>query len=217
MPAISNYTDLKTEVADWLHQDNLTLKIPLFIQMGESFLNSKLRTVDQETRTVQAADTVDRVIALPTGFIEMKSVFIKNPVSEINYVPASQIWNHVFSDTNVAMPRLYTVKDGNIEFDSVSDSAYNIELFYYKKYDIATDTTNWLLDNHPSLYLYSAIAAAEIYLVNDARVSGIKALMAEEIEQINRVESRKRGSGVNLIGTEVASMIGNGSFNILYG
>ena len=41
--AISNYTELKTAVANWLDRDDLTDRIPEFIALAESRFNRLLR------------------------------------------------------------------------------------------------------------------------------------------------------------------------------
>ena len=42
--AISNYTELKTAVANWLDRDDLTDRIPEFIALAESRFNRLLRS-----------------------------------------------------------------------------------------------------------------------------------------------------------------------------
>lgn len=208
---ISTYAELQTEVADWLHQDNLTTKITTFIQLGEDHLNRKLRTVDMETRGPLTASTSSRFLSLPTGLQEAQSLFILDPRQEIEFVEASVIGDLIETETTTGIPKQFTVKD-EIEFNCIPDQAYSLEMHYFKKYDLATDSTNWLLTNYPETYLYSSIVSASVYIMNDERVPGIKSMLDEMIRDINKQEARKRGSSIIQMRTEVVS---SGAYDII--
>ena len=193
--AISTYDELKTAIADWMHRTDLTSKIPDFIRMGESFLNSKLRTVDMETRATATTSTTSRFMALPDGFLEMRSLIIQDPVQEIYYMPPRELREYVANETETGVPEFFTIKD-DIEFNCIPKSAYTLEQHYYKKYDIATDLTNWLLTNHDELYLTAALVPAAIYTQNSDLLAIAKGLRDERLAEVNRDEARKRGSGM---------------------
>lgn len=190
---ISTYDELKDAVAGWLHRDDITARIPDFISMGEAVLNRKIRTVDMETRATAAAPTNSRFMGLPDGFIEMQSMFMQDPMQEMVFIEASQIRDYVLSETDTGIPYLFTTKD-EIEFNCIPNQAYTLEMHYFKKYDIARDLENWLLTNYPELYLHAALSAASLFVVDDGRISMIKGLLAEGIEEVNTQEARKRGS-----------------------
>ena len=85
--AISNFTNLKTAIANYLNRDDLTSYIPDFISLAESRINNELRVremevVDTSTTTVSGTQGYD----LPTGFIEAKYVIYRsNPYSILQY------------------------------------------------------------------------------------------------------------------------------------
>lgn len=193
--SIATYDELKTAIADWTHRTDLTSKIPDFIKMGESFLNSKLRTVDMETRATAATSTTSRFMALPVGFLEMRSLVMQDPAQEIYYMPPRELRECVISETATGTPEFFTIKD-EIEFNCIPQSAYTLEQHYYKKYDIATDLTNWLLTNHNELYLNACLVPAAIYTQNNDLLAMAKGLRDERLAEVNRDEARKRGSGM---------------------
>lgn len=210
--SISTYAELQTAVASWMHRADLTARIPDFIQMGEAVLNRKLRTVDMETRATTATPTTSRFLALPTGYLEMQSMFIQDPATEIVYVEPLALREMVISETQTGFPNVFTVK-GEIEFDRIPDSAYTLEMHYYKRYDIASDSTNWLLTNYPELYLHASLSAAALFIGNDSSLQTIKKLLAEGIEECNQAEYRKRGI-TNAYMRMDDLLAGNGSYNI---
>lgn len=215
--AIANYTELQSELIDWFHRADLNAKVPVFIQLGEAYLNRKLRTMDMETRSTASISTTSRYLALPTRFVEMVSLSMLDGDNweELTFVDSSVLRENVASETIQAKPTLYTIKD-ELEFDSVSDQAYTLEMHYYKQYDIAADTTNWLLTNYPDLYMYASFTAAEMYLKNDNRVGGIKSLMAEAVRDLNISESRKRGNAMATSRVD-NGLVSLGSYNIYTG
>lgn len=207
--SISNYTELKTAVSEWLHRADLSARAEDFIQQGEAWLNRKLRTVDMEERASAAMGTTDRFDTLPSGYLEMQSIYYTADNEEITFVEPSALIRLI---TTNGKPAHFTIKDG-IEWSCVPDSAYAYEIHYFKALDIETDTTNWLLTNHPDIYLYAALASASIYIADDNRVPGIKALLNEAVEDLNTQDSRKRGSQMVQMRTEFSS----NEFNIVTG
>ena len=208
--SISNYTELQTAVADWLHRADLSARATDFIQQGEAWLNRKLRTADMEERSsVLTMGTTDRFDTLPTRFLEMQSIYYTNDNEEITFVEPSALIRLIAA---TGKPAYFTIKDG-LEWSCIPDTAYPYEIHYFKALDIASDTTNWLLTNHPDIYLYAALSSAAIYIKDDNRVPGIKSLLNEAVDDLNTQDSRKRGSQMVQMRTELLS----GGFNIIKG
>lgn len=198
---ISTYAQLQTAVSNWMHRADLTSYIADFIKQGESILNRKLRTVDMETVGTLTANPASRFLSLPTGFAEMQSLWCESPREEIFYVSPAQISEAI--TTAGGLPHFFTVKS-NIEFDRLPGSAYSLECRYFKSYDIASDLTNTLLTNYPEIYLHAALAGASLFVVDDARLATFRTLLNEEIDELNKSEERKRGSGLAMLRTELS-------------
>lgn len=208
--SIANYTELQTAVAEWLHRANLSTRAEDFIQQGEAWLNRKLRTVDMEERSSGLTmGTTDRFDSLPAGYLEMQSIYYTADNEEITFVEPSALIPLI---TSSGKPAYFTIKDG-LEWSCIPDSAYAYEIHYFKALDIATDTTNWLLTNHPDIYLYAALASAAIYIKDDNRVPGIKSLLNEAVDDLNTQDSRKRGSQM----VQMRSEFSTSGFNIITG
>jgi len=65
-------------------------------------------------------------------------------------------------------------------------------MHYVKRFDIATDATNWLLTNHPGVYLYGSLIEAEPYLVNDTRIKLWASLYKDAWEGVDDSDQRNR-------------------------
>ena len=70
--AITNYTELKSSLADWLNRSDLTSRIPEFISLAEAAFNRNLRTRDMLSRSTTSTNA--QYVALPSDFLEMLNV-----------------------------------------------------------------------------------------------------------------------------------------------
>jgi len=168
--ALSTYAELKTGIANWLNRSDLTDEIADdFIKLTEADFNAKLRirpmeqidtiTIDSETETV------------PTGFIAVRSFYIL--LSSVKY-PLEYITPHnlfeVKGGSTTARPRAYTIESDNetetFRFGPSPDTSYTGYLSYYKAISAlsVSNTSNWMLANHPAVYLYGSLYHAANFL-----------------------------------------------------
>lgn len=195
--SISTYTELQTAVGNWMNRGDLSSRIPEFIAMAESRINRRLRLLQQETlatRTYGSGDTTRRV-SLPTGFLELLSLAIKADTEPAtSYVPLTYKAPEHIADYIIAgsgKPEVYTLRD-EIEFNRTAGSDYTVRIHYLKRWDIANDTTNWLLTNVPDVYLFGALACAEPYVKNDSRMPVWKSQFDEAMAELNLLDNRSR-------------------------
>ena len=155
--AIGTYAELKTAVANYLHRADLTTVIPDFIALCEANIRRDLRVrAMEQTATGTLSATT---LAIPTGFLEARRVVLGT--TEQDYVTPNH-WYEVKDDTTAQ----YTILGTNFLFQS-SSAAYSID--YYKQFDAfsASGDTNWLLTNHPDVYLFGSLSEAALYTHDD--------------------------------------------------
>jgi len=163
--SLDTYDNLKDEIIDWSHRDDMDLKIDTFINLAESEMLSNsiapLKIRSQETRATASMDstTPSRYLALPDGFELMRKLRIQitdGASIEINYRTPGQL--NIIS--TVGLPRFFTVTD-QLEFDRNPDIDYLVEMQYMKSFTglSSANTTNTVLTNHPSIYLFGCMWA----------------------------------------------------------
>jgi hypothetical protein len=88
------------------------------------------------------------------------------------YVPLTDLDEMRARYSNVGQPMYYSVAGTQLELLPAPDQAYTAEMLYHAKVPaLGPDTdTNFILANHPDLYLYGALLQASPYLKDDARV-----------------------------------------------
>ena len=170
--AFTNYSDLKTEIANYLGRDDLTSQIPTFIRLAEDRVSRDLR-IRQMLKVSQATMTADdNTVALPSDFLAMKDIHIDaNPVRILKFQNTSNFFRNA-RVTDKGVPTMYTLLGSEFQFAPVPDTAYTLRMVYYHKPDFLSDSnaSNLFLANCPDLLLYGALAEAEPYLMNDERI-----------------------------------------------
>jgi hypothetical protein len=208
---LATYSELQTAIADHLHRDDLTSIIPTFIKLFESRANRHLRLSQQEALANLTLTSGGSSVNAPTGFLEALSINLVYPdgyVEELRPLVPSEF------DAGIvltAAPVFYYIMSGVINFNSVANQNYTIKLRYLKRWDIATDTTNWLLIYCPDCYLYGSLAASAAYIGEDERMALWQSLAADAITEANNLDNRLRNRPT--LRTELAVR----SFNIMTG
>lgn len=164
--AITTYAELVTSVQSWLHRSDLATQAVDFITLGEAHLNRNLRCPDMEATATVTTSISDRYSALPARFNEAVSLdYLGEPLRHYEAADVARA-----SMVNSAgLPTAFAVTS-QIEFDRISDQAYSMTLSFVQRLDIASDVTNWLLTRHPDAYLFSAMAEAAPFIMDDDRV-----------------------------------------------
>ena len=161
--ALNTYAALKTAIANWLNRSDLSDEIADdFIKLTEADFNSKLRirqmeqidtiTIDSETETV------------PTGFIGVRSFYILSSDTKytLEYITPHNLFE-IRGGSRSGRPRTYTIKADNeteqFRFGPSPDTTYTGYLSYYKNFEAlgASNTSNYILDKHPGIYLYGSL------------------------------------------------------------
>lgn len=187
--AISTYAQLQTAVASWLNRSDLTTQIPDFITLAESALNRRLnlRVMTQEASLSTVASS--RTVTLPTAFIEPLALWRLDTdrVPLIFRLPET-----MDISTTSGRPEYWAV-DETIVFERPADAVYSLIFRYVKGFALSdTDTTNWLLTNHPDVYLFATLVEAAPYLRDDNLLAVWSARFERAVGEVMEKESRSR-------------------------
>ena len=72
---------------------------------------------------------------------------------------------------------------------------------YYYAFDALSEsnTSNWLLEEHPDIYIYGALLEAESFLMNDPRLQVWKMGFEEALKELSKSGKTAQFSGAPLI------------------
>ena len=198
--ALTNYSDLKTTVANYLGRSDLTNQIPDFISLAEIRLSRELR-IRQMLKTVTANTTGgDSTVGLPSDFLEMRDIYIVgNPRSSILYQTPSVFSRNARADDS-GKPVFYTMCGMEFEFATMPDTNYTLQMVYYAKPNALSNTnpSNVFMANAPDALLYGSLLEAEPYLMNDARAQLWNTFYNVAVERLKVSDDESEYPGVPL-------------------
>jgi len=163
--AISSYSELQTAVSNWLDRPDLAGIIPDFIFLAEAKFNRRLRTMEMESRATTDTIAGQAFYALPDDALAITNIQLNtNPKTVLERYTKEQVDREYATGTG--QPRVFTLNANQIELGPSPDSNYELEISYYEEIPVLSDTntTNWLLDQAPDLYLYGALMEAAPYV-----------------------------------------------------
>ena len=175
---IATFDDLVSNVGDWLNRSDLTAVIPTFVQLAEAAFNTDERFRTQHLLARAQAPIASQFTALPSDFLEMSNLRLlvnstpSRGTATIEYVSPSDMDEYRMRYLAPGQPRYYTIIGEEMEVLPAPDSSYIAEMVYHGRVPAlsTTNETNWLLTNHPDLYLYGTLLQSAPYLKDDTRV-----------------------------------------------
>ena len=188
--ALATYSDLKTSIANWLNRTDLTSEISDdFIILTEADLNSKLRvrkmirstsiTIDSETESI------------PADFLQIRDFFITEGGTKhaLKYITPAQM-DEIRGSSTSGLPQTYTILGDNFRFAPIPSSSYTGTLNYYAKFAALSDsnTSNYILTHHPSIYLYGSLYHAANFLggIEPRQVQQWQQMYSTSLERLER-------------------------------
>lgn len=191
-----NYSELKSAVADWAHRSDIAdATVDLFIDLAEAEFNARLRTADQETVANLACTA--RFTALPADFLEMRAVEYEDEyLTPIPYDTPEYMALRSTSQIT-GRPRAYSIRGTDMELFPAPTNSTTLGLTYFAKIAAlsASNTTNWLIDAHPNMYLNECLRQLSLYIKDDTGAARYANQMQGYFSALKRADTAKRFAG----------------------
>lgn len=197
--SLDTYANLKTAIADYLDRAAADLALDDYIDLVEADINKRLRVPEMIKRATATMPTTGRFLAVPAGYIEMKKLRLDtDPTTLLEYVGPSQI--ETYYRTGSGRPAFFTVVGDELEFNRASDSAYTIQMHYYKQITAldGTNTSNDILTYYPGIYLFGALKFAAPYLRDNNDLQVYSGLYEQALEEANLAARNDQYNGAPL-------------------
>lgn len=195
--AIANRSDLLTKGASWLRRSgnaSFVAELPDCLTIAEARLNRELGAV--ETDTTLTGTSGSRRIDISALSIE-RPIALFLAESGLDERRIDQHTDGTFEYLNTSgRPNKWAIDGTNIDFDRPLDSAYPFRFRYRQRFALtAAADTNWLLTNHPDVYLAALLMWGAGYLESWANGAVWKGVLDEAIPSIrNSIAQSKRGT-----------------------
>jgi|SRR5579864_2625624 len=174
--ALATVSDLQASIATWLRRYDLGGQIPDFITLAEANMNRILRTSRQ---LASAPITIaNQFEPLPAEMRMMRTLRLTSGTGRmLNPATVEQMQKLMAVNTTLYMePRSYVRGGDQLQFWPVPDQAYTALMEYQLQIPPLNQAnpTNWILTDHPDVYLFGALAAAYAFLKNDQRAGDMQ-------------------------------------------
>jgi hypothetical protein len=216
--AINTYATLQTGIIQWLNRTgdtDLTARAPDFIDLAEQSFRRRREFQDEIVDQITISGTPHN---LPTSIQEIRSLYFDDGTRQgpiAISTPERIALEQGISGRTTGFPRSVAVTADGTQLitNPDPDQAYTVELIYLLRLDplSATNTTNWLLNDHHDVYLYGSLAHSAPYYKDLKMIEVWKGYMNEGIAEMRDWFDRRRFGGNSLVMRPKRSIGGGGS------
>ena len=196
--ALSTYSELQATVANYLNRDDLTTLIPTFITLTENRLNRELRVRANMVRATTTTTAGQAFYDLPSDLIELRNITYDNNSQShaLRYLSPESV-SREYGTILSGQPRAYTNLGNDLKLTPAPDAAYTISINYYSQLRSLSDnvTTNDVLAEYPSLYLFGSCLEGAIYLNDTDQTNRFGSVFQKALDDVQRAEEAARYSG----------------------
>lgn len=206
--ALDTYTGLKDSILNWLARPGDPLvapTVPDMIIMFEEEARDRLKTRFAETPVTLTPDPHSTTLTLPDDFAELREAWVDVNNAGSGRQPLFFHEPHNLDTQVWACPGstyAFTIEGLKMRFVGDSgDDPQPIHLNYWQGVPALSDTvtTNWLLRQYPSLYLFGSMSFAEAFIGDDERIGGWVQFRDATLERIARADRKARYTGGPLV------------------
>lgn len=185
--SITTYAELQTAVKNWLERPDLAdARVQEFIRLAEAYFQRKLRHREMEKRDTLSVS--GRYTSLPSDYHQMNRVAVNGASGALRATTPAQMQDLQDSrGFTQGEPTHYAIVGSELEVYPTPGETYTLNLFYRRTLPALSDsnTTNWLLDRSPDLYLYGSLFHSAYFLDFDERLQAFAAPMDAAIRDLN--------------------------------
>lgn len=197
MPLVT-YADLTAAVASWLARDDLAAAIPDFVAIFEATANRRLRVRQMLASAVLTP--AGGSAPLPADYLAWRRVAASGPPPrELEAVHPSWL-RAAFPEAEQGAPRAFAVEGEALAVRPAGGGT--LVLDYFRKIPPLAEGGNWLWAAHPDLYLFGALAEAQVFLADAAKAGYFAARRDALFDAVERLDQAGRApAAVRVMGT----------------
>lgn len=216
MTAITDKTTLLARASSWLDDPAWWAdEREGFLQLVNSDLKAYFARTpirQQETETVLTGTVDSRFIDLPADFEAPISLHLTSfdAKEERTQLIAGRGFPYGVAS---GIPTGWAIDNTKIVFDVPCESAYTFDFRYVSNFTLSdSSTTNWLLTNHPSIYLDGLLSKAYAFRKDRQMALDHMALMQQALRGVTRADNAAKAKGARLVVDP--GLMGAARFNI---
>jgi hypothetical protein len=192
--SITTYAELKTKVSDQIDRDDLTdAVVSDFVSLAESAMKRDLFTMSGEVVATYVTVAGENRVPVPNDYIGIRSIHVRGDTGSVLRLVSVDKLNASYAATTQGSPIMFSIVGDYFVLSPTPDSTYTLELTYYGFSELSdTNTSNWILQKHPDLYLTGALFEAGDYIMDNEKLAKYKSRYEAIITDINERDKAER-------------------------
>lgn len=185
--AISTYAELQTAVSDWMARSDLSGNAADFITLAEARLNREIPAVQTDV-TLTGTLGSRRIDVSANSVTSAIALFLVDTDGDETELTRKMDGTFPYLDTS-GEPQFWAM-DGSaaIDFDCPLDTAYTFRFRIKQRYALSVSaTTNWLLTNHPDIYLAATLVWGGAFTKDFPYASAFVSSLESGIPSVNNI------------------------------
>lgn len=192
--ALSNFSDLKTAILDWMVRADLSGNAADWVTLAEARLNRELNPVEVDQSLTGTSDSREIDVSA-YSIVEALSLYLidsatsderelthKDDFARSGTADEPRFWDY--------LPHAST---GKIIFDCPLDQAYSFRFRYRQRFALSDSaTTNWLLTNHSDVYLAACLVWGSGFVEKFQEAGGWKTILDEGIPSVRNIIAQSK-------------------------
>lgn len=190
--SISTYSDLQTQVTNWMANSGLSGQAADFITLAEAMLNRELPAVVTDI-DLTGTDDERRIDISDYAVEEAQSLFLAESGLDEVMLLKKQDGTFAYS-VQSDRPTVWAVDDNNnyIDLDCPLSAAYPFRLRAKQRFSLSVSApTNWLLTNHPDVYLAATLVWSGMYKRNQDIPANMAAVLQQGVPAVRSALARQ--------------------------
>lgn len=193
-----DYTGLKTSIQNWSARSDAdtVAEIPNFVLFAEDSFNHGMPErgiAPLRVREMQAVSTItltDGAGSLPDDYLQYQSARSMTSTPRPLSYATPTFTDYAYPDGAGGLSNTFSIS-GVTGINVYPLSASDVQLVYYAKIPSLndTDTSNWLLEKMPALYLHGALMHLGIFVRDNELIQRSQALVASMIDGLNMTDA----------------------------
>lgn len=192
--AITTYSELQTAVTSWMARTDISGNAAEFIALAEARLNRELPAVETDAALTGTIDS-RRIDISAQNCVEPIALFLAETGEDEREIVKQTDGTFPYRATS-GEPRIWSIDGTNIDFDCPLDAAYPFRFRFRQKFALSDSApTNWLLTNHPDVYLAAVLTWGGLFIQGTQFAATFAGMLEGGIPSVRSIITQsKRGT-----------------------
>ncbi len=185
------WTELKAALAVWMVRDDLTTIIPEAIAYAEREFQRSLFCPERQTSATLTV--TNGTASLPSDFWGVRTCYVDGTTDyQLDQVTPQRL-RELGPTTDTDTPQWFAIEGETISFRPIPAAGTSIILSYWQTIPVlsGSNATNWLLTDHPDIYLHASLARLCAYTRDPEGMAMHNGIAAQIAETVNRSGRRR--------------------------